>query len=441
MNRGTVRILMTAIMLGALLCTSHDGNAQEAPAPVSPGEDVEIREVKPDLETMGLIWIQEGNVKRLAYVVQTGDTLWDVASRYLNSPYYWPKIWERNTFIINPHLIFPGDILYIYPEGLVVKSYEEAADGEIYEVSALQEGTQKRKEIRYETASSTGFIAKEELEAAGKIVDSLEHKKLLGEGDIVYVDVGKVDRVEPGDRYSAFRVMQNIKTGDYFKVVHPITGELVGYQVQNLGEIEIKKVEPESSAALIINSYMETMNGDLIRPYFQPLAETVEVSQSEVESLHGYIIASKDNRTLIGEDDIVYIDRGIDDGVRRGNKFIIYEPCRIVKDGLDSDRVRIPEKIVGELVILEPMEKTSVGLVTEAFEEIIYGERVFTSKYDYWEIEGVSQAVDVERCRNDPRCRLVTNEEYEAGMDNPYCDKTGVEPEEQSRWRMKDIKE
>ena len=48
------------------------------------------------------------------YTVKRRDTLWDISKLYLKSPWRWPELWGMNIDEVrNPHLIFPGQVLYL----------------------------------------------------------------------------------------------------------------------------------------------------------------------------------------------------------------------------------------------------------------------------------------------------------------------------------------
>jgi len=71
-------------------------------------------------------WLNENNSE--VYVVQKGDTLWDISNKFLSSPWYWPKIWEHNLYIKNPHWIEPGDELRFGPGGKIERHARHVDD-------------------------------------------------------------------------------------------------------------------------------------------------------------------------------------------------------------------------------------------------------------------------------------------------------------------------
>ena len=42
------------------------------------------------------------------HIIVEGDTLWDLAGRYLENPFLWPQLWDANRYIENPAFDLSG---------------------------------------------------------------------------------------------------------------------------------------------------------------------------------------------------------------------------------------------------------------------------------------------------------------------------------------------
>jgi len=361
---------------------------------------------------------QEPGPETMVYIVKRGDTLWDISTRFLQSPWMWPKLWEQNRYIANPHLIFPGEPIALVgappipaapvpvaeaPPAPVEEAPAPAAppvepgvapppvvaaapppppeeptllpevvpgEVELVKIRPIEEVRPPVEKpgatIFYSRAGSAGFITPEELAAAGAIADSREEKKMLAQKDLVYINLGENSGVAVGDKFIIFDASQ--------KVYHPITGSKLGYKTKLLGELAVKEVSRDVSTAEITESYDAISRGNKIKP-IEPVTKEITLQPTTTE-LDGYIVDSKRPVGLFGEDDVVYLDLGRREGVVPGNIFIAYRPAKKVSDPLTGRTLLLPPEIVAKLVVITVQEDISTALVTKSRKELKRGERV-----------------------------------------------------------------
>jgi hypothetical protein len=130
--------------------------------------------------------------------VQGGDTLWDLCSKYLNSPWYWPKIWSYNPQLTNPHWIYPGNELRFYPSDEGPTQIDASAQISVPESddsSTVIEGQLDPGELVRATgqigaaapksffAAHIGFVSAKEHETSGEIVNAEAESYLLSDYD------------------------------------------------------------------------------------------------------------------------------------------------------------------------------------------------------------------------------------------------------------------
>jgi len=298
------------------------------------------------------------------YTVQKGDTLWDLSQKFSDTPWQWPELWKENNQIANPHRIYPGERIRLYRR----RGTQDLGEGDQGGKRPVEDGLVMTKMIDFQYASieRVGFIRKEPVTSHGTLFKVEGQKEMISTGDLVYIRPGDDFTLMPGKKYTLYRTLKPIidrKTKAYIGVQHYLAGVV---------EITIKR--PEFVLGRIVAAYRPIKVGDLLIP-FQRRLPRLEMQDSP-QGLQGQIIESEEHQAMFGENAIVFIDKGEQEGVRPGQLYWIFkqEQYRINPD--DKYDVTLTPVLLGELLVLHTEKTTATVLVTDSRSAIHAGAKI-----------------------------------------------------------------
>jgi len=342
------------------------------------------------------------------YDIRQGDTLWDIANSFYRDPFLWPLIWKSNPSINDPDLIYPGTALVIpslapveramsapeEPAQVTEKVVQEKAEpvataaaadtapqenttvsslfrprpSEAEATSApalgskiiLPEETSKPLIDKYAMLSA-GFVSEESSKdyLQGSIEDptrGVQGSSIIGYDQEVYLVVRSREDVNIGDRFLIFEEMHAVK--------HPVTGRNFGklYKVNGVVKVTGTK-EKDVYIGRITLSFDAAMRGNLLAPYQEPTL--LQPSQErQTKNLTGYILDVPDRRSISGQADIVYLDKGKEDGVDPGDRFTV------MSEPHPSTGVRRP---LGEVQVFVVKARTATAYVRKSTDALSKG--------------------------------------------------------------------
>jgi hypothetical protein len=306
-----------------------------------------------------------------SYVVRQGDTLWDIASMFLRDPWYWPEIWQINPQVENPHLIFPGDILSLayLDDGRPVVQLERgpqvAQSGSGFErlsprirAQPLEDAIQT---IPYETIaaflSRPRFIDKDEIDDLPYIVAHREGL-IASSGRDVYVR-----GVEDGEPIGT--VFNVVELGGAF--IDPDTNDTLGYAGIYVGQGRLDRVGDPGTIRMV-DSEREAVVGNYLMEE-EDVAPQNFVPRAPDSDIEGQIIANLSGVSLIGQYQVVVINRGSEAGLEPGHVLRAWEAGRTIRDtqrGAIGQKVRLPDEPAGTMMVFRTAERVSYALVMDA---------------------------------------------------------------------------
>ena len=309
------------------------------------------------------------------YTVVKGDTLWDISAHFLNTPWLWPRLWQANSQVENPHLIYPGDVLNL----IWIDGEPRLTRKKLMKLSPTPRIEEKKEAVpTIPLMAISAFLSKDHIIEPDLVKDS---PRLLGdalgtprflEGDIFYGQ----GQYEEGKLYGIYRLGN--------KYTEPETGEFLGQQLIFIAHSEVSKdinvtATEQVTPHDLLKSAREARQGDLILPipeyetlpaYFLPQPVSSEVT--------GSILGALNNVSAIGKWDVVVIDKGSREDVQIGSMFSILRsgPAVLVNKNnieyqddanawgqIGAPDITLPAERLGELMVFKVYEKVSIALV------------------------------------------------------------------------------
>jgi LysM repeat protein len=321
-----------------------------------------------------------------SYTVKKGDTLWDISSLYLVSPWRWPELWGMNMDEIrNPHLIYPGQVLFLEKTGdrarlrvgQEVGTSGPSGDGRLSpRVRSSEFGRDGIPTIPVEKIepflNQAIVLNSNELAAAPRVVAAPENRVLMTTGDLAYV------RGDLGTNRN-FRVFR-----EAVPLYDPTTKQLLGYEGRYLGTAELTRRSSTASGSgdivpdtFTISSIKEEIRaGDRLSPV--PPREFINyVPHAPQGAIAGQIISIYGDAVNAGQHQVVAINKGLRDGLEIGHVLALWRDGQQVLDKTNNSRswIKLPNERHGHLLVFRVFDRVSYALILNVQNTVSRGDR------------------------------------------------------------------
>lgn len=307
-----------------------------------------------------------------SYKVQQGDTLWGISNKFLKNPAYWPEVWDKNQKVKNPHLIFPGDELFIYQgSGKSVNSGNTDNSSSLINEKRVPQMRIIRSSALGEPISTLSpfllwphVLDDKAIDSAPYIVGSKDSNILLATDQTVYVKNLKDSHA--GGKYAIFNIGKILSD--------PKTGKIFGREVIYNGSLEVERpaAHGQVATALVISSTREIRRGDklvYIEDKNHKLRTPITLPNKKIRA---NVISLFDAKMISAQTQIITINQGKRQGIKTGFTLGVYSPARWIDDPIEKTTSKYMLDAPKPLKLGIPPTRVATAIVYKVLEDISY---------------------------------------------------------------------
>ncbi|MFA9459255.1 LysM peptidoglycan-binding domain-containing protein [Thiohalorhabdus sp. Cl-TMA] len=307
------------------------------------------------------------------YTVKKGDTLWDIAGKFLESPWRWEELWDRNPYISNPDLIYPGDRLMLRMvdgEPRLSRQRVERLSPQVKEepVERLEAISTVDRSLVLPFIDRYGLLDPGARPGArgGHLVAGEEQRSLFATGDRVFASL---ENAEDKDARSWYTYAEPQIIRD------PENGKRLGYLLEHTGLLRMEgPVEGGLFAARIRRTYAPIEAGDRIYP--GRAASRTRFTPHPAPDVAGRLLRHVGGESMMGQGQIVVLDLGARNGLEKGHVLLAKEDPRNVEDRRTGETEKLPGRRKGTLVVIQTSQRLSFALIMGNSLPLQNGDRV-----------------------------------------------------------------
>jgi hypothetical protein len=319
--------------------------------------------------------------------VVKGDTLWSICEQYYGDALLWPKLWQMNPFITNPHLLGPGDLINLLEDRPITTGAKpiikptEPVSGTTTEVSTPAPQTVSHPTVKPTTSANgidissfadvktMGYLTFTNIQPWGRIHTKSTDKILFEEGELTFVQLFIAEGIKVGQEFLVYRA-------DPYRNL--FTKKLQGQTLEVLGKLVLKKPLEKGFYLMQVTKLFRTIDiNDLIIP-IEPISPCILPISSDIDMIAN-IMALKDQQQIIGARSVVYLDQGFNQGVQRGQiyhiiknivatekeiKYLSFRKVPVTDPFTNGEKsADLMDLSLGKLIIVQSRPDTAVGIV------------------------------------------------------------------------------